>query len=76
MAQLSLDITDDFENQITAQAKRENKSVSAFVLDAVRTKIEAVTWSPAFLKLLEPGLNDSFPDAIDYLPPIPNFGCK
>ena len=64
MAQLNVYVPDDLEEKIKVEAKREGKSVSAFVLDAVKSKIEPKSWSPAFLQLLESAPLEGFPDAI------------
>lgn len=68
MAQLNVYVPDDLEEKIKTEAKREGKSVSAFVLDAVRSRIEPKSWSPAFLKLLESEPLEGFPDDIEDLP--------
>lgn len=67
MGQLNVYVPDDLEKKIKAQAKCEGKSVSAYVVDAVRQRIEPEGWSPEFLSLLgsEP---TEFPDVED-LPP-------
>lgn len=67
MAQLNVYVSDELEKKIKDQAKREKKSVSAFVLDAVKTKIEPGTWSPAFLKLLETEPVEVFAEVSDDL---------
>lgn len=68
MAQLNVYIPDDLEATIRSEAKREGKSVSAFVLEAVRNKLQPHCWSAAFLSLLETEPLDGFPEDIEDLP--------
>ena len=45
-------VPDDLEGKINEEAKRQRKSVSSFVLDAVKSKIEPQSWSAEFLSML------------------------
>ena len=49
MPQLNVYVPAELEQKIKIQAKREGKSVSAFVLEVVRSKIEPECWSKEFL---------------------------
>ena len=49
MAQLNVYVPEELGKKIKKEAKREGKSVSAFVLAAVRSKIEPTQWNPEFL---------------------------
>lgn len=53
MAQLNLYVPDDLEALIKNKAKTQGKSVSSFVLEAVKDKIAPGKWSREFLSLLE-----------------------
>lgn len=67
MAQLNVYVPDDLEEKIKGEAKREGKSVSAFVLEAVRSKITPKGWSKEFLATFGAASSD-FPDDIEELP--------
>ena len=67
MAQLNVYVPDDLEEKIKKEAKREGKSVSAFVLEAVKNKIEPKSWSKEFLATFG-SMRDNFPDEIEDLP--------
>ena len=64
MAQVNLYVPDDLEALIKKKAKTQGKSVSSFVLEAVRDKIVPSKWSREFLSLLESDSAD-FPDVED-----------
>lgn len=61
MGQLNVYVPDDLEEKIKAEAKREGKSVSSFVLDAVKNRIEPESWSAEFLSMLDSKSTD-FPE--------------
>lgn len=70
MGQLNVYVPKELEKKIRKEAKQKGKSVSAFVLDALREKIEPRTWSAPFLAMLEKGgLSEDFPNDIEDLPP-------
>jgi uncharacterized protein (DUF1778 family) len=64
MGQLNVYVPDDLEEKIKEEAKREGKSVSSFVLEAVKDKIEPDRWSAEFLSLLDSPPTD-FPEVTD-----------
>lgn len=64
MAQLNVYVSDDLEEKIKKEARRKGKSVSSFVLEAVKEKIEPESWSKEFLSLLESEVTD-FPEVED-----------
>lgn len=68
MAQLNVYVPDDLEERIKSEARREGKSVSAFVLEAVQKKIGPRQWSSAFMGLLDSEPLAGFPDEIEDLP--------
>lgn len=49
MAQLNVYVPDELEEKIKKEAKRAGKSVSAFMVDAVRTQVDPKRWSAEFL---------------------------
>jgi predicted transcriptional regulator len=49
MGQLNVYVPDDLEEKIKKEAKRSGKSVSAFVLEAVKDKVSPRQWSEEFL---------------------------
>lgn len=49
MGQLNVYVPDDLEEKIKKEAQREGKSVSAFVLEAVKDKVQPSEWSKEFL---------------------------
>jgi hypothetical protein len=67
VAQLNVYVSDELEVKIKREAKREGKSVSAYVLEAVKDRIEPKGWSPDFVATFG-SLGDDFPDDIDDLP--------
>lgn len=64
MGQLNVYVPDELEEKIKEEAKREGKSVSSFVLAAVKDKIEPESWSADFLSMLESKPTD-FPEVKD-----------
>jgi|GEM_PF-1095997 len=64
MGQLNVYVPDDLEEKIKEEAKREGRSVSAFVLEAVKNRIEPDQWSAEFLTMMESSPTD-FPEVID-----------
>ncbi len=68
MGQLNVYVPDDLEEKIKKEAQREGKSVSSFVLEAVKNKIEPKRWSKEFLATFG-SVSDDFPDDIKDLPP-------
>ena len=67
MSQLNIYVPDDMEEKIKKEAKREGKSVSAFVLEAVKDKIKPRAWSKEFLASFG-SVGKDFPDEIEDLP--------
>jgi hypothetical protein len=68
MAQLNVYVPKALEDKIKKEAKREGKSVSAFVLQIVQEKIQPKVWSKPFLETFG-SLGSDFPDDIEDLPP-------
>lgn len=64
MGQLNVYVPDDLEEKIKEGAKREGKSVSAFVLEAVKDRMEPDRWSAEFLTMMESSPTD-FPEVTD-----------
>ena len=64
MGQLNVYVPDDLEEKIKEEAKREGRSVSAFVLEAVKNRIEPDKWSAEFLTVMESSPTD-FPEVTD-----------
>jgi hypothetical protein len=64
MGQLNVYVPDDLEEKIKEEAKREGRSVSAFVLEAVKNRIEPDKWSAEFLTMMESSPTD-FPEVTD-----------
>lgn len=64
MGQLNVYVPDDLEEKIKKEAKREGKSVSSFVLEAVKSRLEPDQWSPEFLSVMESDPTD-FPEVAD-----------
>lgn len=60
MGQLNIYVPDDLEKKIKKRAKIEGKSVSSFVLNALKDKIEPDGWSPEFLAMISTP-NSDFP---------------
>jgi predicted transcriptional regulator len=50
MGQLNVYVPDELEEKIKKEAKREGKSVSAFVLEAVKHRVDPESWNEEFLK--------------------------
>ena len=67
MGQLNVYVPDDLEEKIKEEAKREGKSVSSFVLEAVKNRIEPKSWSKEFLATFG-SVSGDFPDDIKELP--------
>jgi len=64
MGQLNVYVPDELEEKIKKEAKREGKSVSAFVLEAVKSKVEPTGWSKEFLSTFG-SWEGEFPEIVD-----------
>lgn len=51
MAQLTIYIPDELEQKIRERARREGKSLSAFVAEIARSAVAPDAWSESFLEL-------------------------
>lgn len=49
MGQLNLYVPDELEEKIKKEAKREGKSIPAFVLETIKNKVDPQNWSKEFL---------------------------
>ncbi|MGK5086457.1 ribbon-helix-helix domain-containing protein [Bdellovibrionota bacterium FG-2] len=67
MGQLNIYAPDELEEKIKKEAQKEGKSVSAFVLEAVKNRIEPKAWSQEFLATFG-SVGADFPDDIEDLP--------
>lgn len=61
MSQLNFYVPDEIEEQIKKAAKREGKSISAFLADLVKSKFKPKKWSDDFFSELAGGWNGEFP---------------
>lgn len=68
MSQRTIYIPDDLEKKIVQKSKKEEKSLSAYVVDLIRKDIEPQTaqseWEQYLFGAREP-LSDDFPDDIE-----------
>lgn len=72
MGQLNVYVPDQLEEEIKKEAQREGKSVSAFVLHAVKEKLHPTLWNEKFLATFG-AWEGEFPE-IDDLPPQKRSG--
>ena len=62
MSQLNFYVPDDVEEQIKKAAKKEGKSISAFLSELVKSKFKPKTWSDDFFTELAGGWKGEFPE--------------
>ena len=62
MSQLNFYVPDEIEEQIKKAAKKEGKSISAFLAELVKSKFKQKTWSDDFFSELAGGWKGDFPD--------------
>lgn len=62
MSQLNFYVPDEVEEQIKKAAKKEGKSISAFLADLVKSKFKPKTWSGSFFSELVGGWQGDFPE--------------
>lgn len=62
MSQLNFYVPDEVEEQIKKAAKKEGKSISAFLADLVKSKFKPKTWSDSFFAELVGGWKGEFPE--------------
>jgi hypothetical protein len=68
VGQVNIYVPDELEAKIKKEARREGKSVSAFVLEAVKNRVQPQKWSKAFMATFGAIKSDDFPDDIEDLP--------
>lgn len=62
MSQLNFYVPDELEDQIKKAAKKEGKSISAFLSDLVKSKFNSKTWSDDFFSNIVGGWAGDFPE--------------
>lgn len=62
MSQLNFYVPDELEEQIKKAAKKEGKSISAFLADLVKSKFKPKKWSDGFFSEIAGGWNGNFPE--------------
>jgi hypothetical protein len=60
MSQLNFYVPDEIEEQIKRAAKKEGKSISAFLSELVKSKFKPKTWSDGFFSELAGGWSGDF----------------
>lgn len=60
MSQLNFYVPDEIEEQIKKAAKKEGKSISAFLSELVKSKFRPKTWSDNFFSELAGGWEGDF----------------
>lgn len=68
MGQLNVYVPDELEEKIKREAKREGKSVSAFVLEAVKNKVDPQSWNEEFLNTFGAAENLDLEEPEDSVP--------
>lgn len=62
MAQLNVYISESLEKRIRKEAKHSRKSISAFVTDLVKEKMDHGKWRPDFFSKIVGGWKGDFPE--------------
>jgi hypothetical protein len=62
MSQLNFYVPDEIEEQIKKAAKKEGKSISAFLSELVKAKFKPKTWSDSFFSELAGGWDGNAPE--------------
>lgn len=62
MSQLNVYVTDSLEKSIRKEAKLRRKSVSAYVADLMKQRLERGKWRPDFFTKIVGGWKGDFPE--------------
>lgn len=62
MPQLNVYVPESLERRIRKEAKHSRKSVSAFVMDLVKEKVDRGGWRPDFFSKIVGGWKGDFPE--------------
>lgn len=62
MSQLNIYVPNEMEKAIRAEAKKESKSLSAYLMDVVRGHLQHDKWQDGFFRKVVGGWQGDFPE--------------